>query len=127
MPFAFKLLQSKNVSLTFDTLYKVGVTKDPNAVSAIVSNIRVYNKAVASATITLIVQSSAGAGKIILADDDGFATGTGLDGNGGKVTLKPGIGNIVANIVADNPNPGIPMATNGFNATGSLQSHQRWK
>ena len=61
MPFAFKLLQSKNVSLTFDTLYKVGTTKDPNATSAIVSNIRVFNKAGASATISLIVQSSAGA------------------------------------------------------------------
>ena len=60
MPFAFKLLQSKNVSLTFDTLYKVGTTKDPNAVSAIVSNIRVYNKAGAAATISLIVQSSTG-------------------------------------------------------------------
>ncbi|HAM71145.1 MAG TPA: hypothetical protein DCM86_05835 [Verrucomicrobiales bacterium] len=61
MPFAFKLLQAKNVNATSDTLYKVGTTKDPNAVSAIVSNVRIYNKGASSATISLIVQSSAGA------------------------------------------------------------------
>jgi hypothetical protein len=61
MPFAFKLLQSKNVTATTDTLYKVGTTKDLNATSAIVSNVRVYNKAGTAATISLSVQSSAGA------------------------------------------------------------------
>ena len=62
---------------------------------------------------TLVVQAASGAGQIILDDDAG--TGTGLDGNGGTVTLMPGTGGIVAPC---QPRPAVPLATNGFNATG---------
>ena len=41
-------------------------------------------------------------------------TGTGLNGNGGTVTLTPGTGGIVAPLSA----AGVPLATQGFNATG---------
>ena len=50
------------------------------------------------------------AGQIILDDD----AGTGLNGNGGMVTLEPGTGGIVAPISA----AGLPLATQGFDATG---------
>ena len=59
-----------------------------------------------------MVQAADGPGQIVL-DDAG--TGTGLDGNGGTVTLMPGTGGIVAPLAAPS---GVPLATNGFNATG---------
>ena len=60
---------------------------------------------------TVVLQSTSGAGQIIL-DDAG--TGTGLNGNGGLVSLTPGTGGITA----PNSAAGVPLATQGFNATG---------
>ena len=60
---------------------------------------------------TLVVQAAGGSGQIIL---DGAGTGTGLNGNGGTVTLTPGTGGIAAPISA----AGVPLATQGFSATG---------
>jgi uncharacterized repeat protein (TIGR03803 family) len=62
-------------------------------------------------TSTVVVQSQSGPGGIIL-DDTG--SGTGLNGNGGSVTLTPGTGGIVTPLNAS----GVPLATKGFNATG---------
>ena len=61
---------------------------------------------------TLVVESPAGTGQIILDDDAG--AGTGLNGNGGTVTLTAGTGGIAAPISM----AGVPLATQGFNATG---------
>ena len=61
---------------------------------------------------TVVVQDPAGPGQIIL--DDGNGSGTGLNGNGGTVALTPGMGGIVAPIST----AGVPLATQGFNATG---------
>ena len=63
---------------------------------------------------TVVVQSASGPGQIIL--DDASGAGTGLDGNGGTVTLTPGTGGIVVPISA----AGLPLASNGFNATGMI-------
>jgi hypothetical protein len=60
---------------------------------------------------TLAVESPSGPGQIIL-DDAGSATG--LNGNGGTVTLTPGAGGIVVPLSAAS----VPLATDGFNATG---------
>jgi hypothetical protein len=60
---------------------------------------------------TVVVQSPTGPGEIIL-DDAG--SGTGLNGNGGPVTLTPGTGGIVTPLSA----AGVPLATQGLNATG---------
>ena len=57
MPIAFKLLQSQSISTAFATLYKVGTTKDPNAGSAIVSNVRLYNRG-SNLTVSLMVLAS---------------------------------------------------------------------
>jgi hypothetical protein len=61
---------------------------------------------------TVVVQSTTGAGQIVL-DDDGGA-GMGLDSSGGTVTLTPGTGGIVTPLSAT----GVPLATQGFNASG---------
>ena len=60
---------------------------------------------------TVVLQSTSGAGQIII-DDAG--TGTGLNGNGGLVSLTPGTGGITA----PNSTAGVPLAAQGFNATG---------
>ena len=60
---------------------------------------------------TVVVQSTTGPGQIIL-DDTG--SGTGLNGNGGTVTLTPGTGGVVTPLNAS----GTPLSTQGFNATG---------
>ena len=60
---------------------------------------------------TVVVQSATGPGQIVL-DDTG--SGTGLSGNGGSVTLTPGTGGILTPLNAS----GVPLATQGFNATG---------
>ena len=57
-----------------------------------------------------VLQSISGPGPIVL--DDG--TGTGLDGNGGTVTLQPGSGGVWIALSATN----VALATNGFSATG---------
>jgi hypothetical protein len=59
----------------------------------------------------LVLQSASGPGEIIL---DGAGTAAGLNGNGGTVTLKPGSGGIVAPLSAG----AVPLASQGFNATG---------
>ncbi len=61
-----------------------------------------------------VIQSTAGAGQIIL--DDASGTGIGLNGNGGAVTLTPGTGGIAAELFAT----GTPLVSNGFSATGSI-------
>jgi hypothetical protein len=58
----------------------------------------------------VVLQDPAGPGQIIL-DDAG--AGTGLDGNGGTVSLKPGTGSIVTPLSA----VGVPLASQGFNVT----------
>jgi DNA-binding beta-propeller fold protein YncE len=62
---------------------------------------------------TVVLQDANGPGRIIL--DDGAGTGTGLNGNGGTVSLQAGRGGVVALISA----AGVPLATQGFNVTGS--------
>ena len=63
---------------------------------------------------TVVVQDPTGPGQIIL--DDGAGTGTGLDGNGGTVTLTPGTGGIEAVVAAAADTAG---RTKGFTATGT--------
>ena len=60
---------------------------------------------------TVVLQSPTGPGQIVL-DDTG--SGTGLSGNGGSVTLTAGTGGIVTPLNAS----GVPLASQGFNATG---------
>ena len=60
---------------------------------------------------TLVVQSISGAGSIRL-DDAG--PGIGLDGNGGKVFLTSGKGNVVAPLATG----GVTLASNEFTAAG---------
>ncbi|HEY5313892.1 MAG TPA: hypothetical protein VIK18_15290, partial [Pirellulales bacterium] len=62
-----------------------------------------------------VVQSTAGAGQIIL--DEGGSGNTALNGNGGTVTLTAGTGGIQASLLS----AGLPLATAGFSASGSLQ------
>jgi sugar lactone lactonase YvrE len=59
-----------------------------------------------------VIQSTAGAGQIIL--DDGAGSGTGLNGNGGTVTLTPGTGGIQTTLYAT----GTPLASMGFTTSG---------
>ena len=65
-----------------------------------------------SGAATVVIQSLAGSGGIIL--DDGGGTGTALNGNGAPVTLTPGTGGIATPLYAS----GVPLAAQGFNATG---------
>ena len=60
-----------------------------------------------------MIQSTAGPGQIIL--DDASGSGTGLNGNGGEVTLTPGTGGIQTTLYAT----GTPLATSGFAAGGN--------
>ena len=60
---------------------------------------------------TAVVQAPSGSGQITF-DDTG--SGTGLNGNGGTVTLTPGTGGVVTPLNS----AGVPLATQGFNATG---------
>jgi hypothetical protein len=60
-----------------------------------------------------VVQSPSGPGQVVL-DDAG--NGTGLNGNGGSVTLSPGTGGIVVPLSA----AGVPLAVQGFNANGLI-------
>ncbi len=62
---------------------------------------------------TFVIQSSTGNGQIIL--DNGGTTTTGLDGNGGKVSLTPGKGGLYATGSAS----AFPLSTKGFTASGS--------
>jgi sugar lactone lactonase YvrE len=64
---------------------------------------------------TVVVQSTTGPGQIVL-DDTG--SGTGLNGNGGSVTLTPGTGGILMPLNTS----GVPLATQGFNPTGLMLS-----
>ena len=63
-----------------------------------------------------VVQSTAGSGEIIL--DDASGSGTGLTGNGGKVTLTAGTGGVMTTLFAT----GTPLATKGFTASGNSLS-----
>ena len=60
-----------------------------------------------------MIQSTAGAGQIIL--DDGADSGTGLNGNSGTVTLTPGTGGVQTTLFAT----GTPLASNEFTASGT--------
>ncbi len=60
---------------------------------------------------TVVVQSTGGAGKIILDDSDGAV---GLNGNSGTVTITAGSGGISASLVAGK----VSLASQGFNASG---------
>jgi hypothetical protein len=82
--------------------------------SAQTGNITFTNATVATTAgaSTVVMQAASGPGQIIL-DDAG--TCTGLDGNGGTVSLSPGTGGIAAPMSSAS---GVPLATNGFNATG---------
>ena len=62
---------------------------------------------------TVVVQSTAGSGQIIL--DNGGTTTTALDGNGGKVSLTSGKGGVSVTGTATS----FPLTTNGFSANGS--------
>ena len=62
---------------------------------------------------TVVLQAVAGTGQITLDDAN---SGTGLDGNDGTVTLAPGTGGIVLPL-GSSPY-GVPLASQGFNATG---------
>ncbi len=59
-----------------------------------------------------VLQSTSGAGQIIL--DSASGSGTVLNGNGGTVTLMPGTGSIQTTLYAT----GTLLATNGFSASG---------
>ena len=59
-----------------------------------------------------VIQSTSGAGQIIL--DDGAGTATALNGAGGTVALTPGAGGVQTTLFAT----GIPLATDGFTASG---------
>ena len=66
--------------------------------------------AVTAGAATTVSQDTAGAGKIVL---DGSA-GTALNGNGGRVTLTPGLGGITGTLSAG----AALLTTKGFVATG---------
>ena len=63
-----------------------------------------------------VIQSTTGAGQLIL--DTAAGSGTGLNGNGGKVTLTPGTGGIQTTFYAT----GTPLVTNGFAVGGTSLS-----
>ena len=104
------------INLTDAELAQIGTTSAGTVTigdSAQTGNIT-FTTATAATTAgaaTVVLQSTSGPGQIII-DDAG--TGTGLNGNGGLVSLTPGTGGITA----PNSAAGVPLATQGFNATG---------
>ena len=60
-----------------------------------------------------VIQSTSSSATISLFDS---GTGTGLNGNGGTVSLTPGIGGVFTNLYS----VGTPLVTNGFSTTGEF-------
>ncbi|HEY5311060.1 MAG TPA: hypothetical protein VIK18_01030, partial [Pirellulales bacterium] len=60
-----------------------------------------------------VIQSASGAGQIIL--DDASGSGTGLNGNGGLVSLTPGTGGIQTTLFST----GTPLASQEFSTSGN--------